>query len=100
MPVFAVRWIKPYIECIRRQGGFSWVFKTQILPFGQEQMVNDMFARLSASGKNERGYELKFPITVRNDLPPNSVKMFERWAKKAETHPPVPESGVRCAFEK
>lgn len=100
VPVFAVRWIKPYIECIRRQGGFSWVFKTQILPFGQEQMVNDMFARLSASGKNERGYELKFPITVRNDLPPNSVKMFERWAKKAETHPPVPESGVRCAFEK
>lgn len=100
VPVFAVRWIKPYIECIRRQGGFSWVFKTQILPFGQEQMVNDMFARLSASGKKDRGYELKFPITVRNDLPPNSVKMFERWAKKAEISPPVPEGGVRCACEK
>ena len=100
VPVFAVRWIKPYIECIRRQGGFSWVFKTQILPFGQEQMVNDMFTRLSAAGKNDRGYERKFPITVRNDLPPNSVKMFERWAKKAETFPPVPEGGVRCAYEK
>lgn len=100
VPVFAVRWIKPYIECIRRQGGFSWVFKTQILPFGQEQMVNDMFKRLSASGKKDRGYELKFPITVRNDLPPNSVKMFERWTKKAEISPPVPEGGVRCACEK
>ena len=100
VPVFAVRWIKPYIECIRRQGGFSWVFKTQILPFGQEQIVNDMFTRLSASRRNDRGYELKFPITVRNDLPPNSVKMFERWAKKAEILPPVPEGGVRCASEK
>lgn len=101
VPVFAVRWIKPYTECIRKQGGFSWVFKTQILPFGYEQMAKDMFTRLSVRGKkNDRGYQLKFPITTRNDLPPKSVKLFELWAKKAEAHPPVQESGVRCVRKK
>lgn len=98
VPVFAVRWIKPYINCISKQGGFSWVFKTQILPFGQEQMAGKMFKRLSVPSKKDgRGRSLEFPITVRNDLPPKSVRMFERWAQKAEKCPPTPEGGVRCS---
>lgn len=98
VPVFAVRWIKPYIDCIRRQGGFSWVFKTQMLPFGQERAAESMYKRLSVPGKKDgRGHRLEFPVTVRNDLPPKPVKMFERWVEKVESCPPVPESGARCA---
>ena len=69
-PVFAVRWIKPYIELIRKRGGFSWVFKTQIYPPGFEELTKTLYNRL------------KLPVTVRTDLPEKSVKLFQKWTEK------------------
>ncbi|MEM2111696.1 MAG: hypothetical protein QXX08_07445 [Candidatus Bathyarchaeia archaeon] len=68
-PVFAVRWIKPYTELIRRKGGFSWVFKTQIYPPGYEKLTQTIFKKL------------RLPVTVRTELPEKSVKLFENWVK-------------------
>ena len=73
VPVFAVRWNKPYLDCVRRQGGFSWFFKTQIFPIGQEKFTSQLFAKLSVRSR------LKFPITVRNSLPERTVKVFDNW---------------------
>ena len=101
VPVFAVRWIKPYIDCIRRQGGFSWVFKTQMLPLGHERIAENMYKRLSVLGKKDgRGHQLEFPITTRSDLPPKSVEIFERWMEKIESCPPTFKSNVRCSHRK
>jgi len=69
-PVFAVRWIKPYIELIRSRGGFSWVFKTQIYPPGFEELTKVLYKRL------------KLPITVRTELPERSIRLFEKWINK------------------
>ena len=69
-PVFAVRWIKPYIEYIRRRGGFSWVFKTQIYPPGFEELTKLLYKRLG------------LPVTVRTDLPEKSVRLFQMWTEK------------------
>ena len=69
-PVFAVRWIKPYIEYIRRRGGFSWVFKTQIYPPGFEELTKLLYKRLG------------LPVTVRTDLPEKSVRLFQIWTEK------------------
>lgn len=97
VPVFAVRWIKPYIQCIRQRGGFSWVFKTQILPFGQEGLKQRMFDRLSVLNKRSgSGRRLEFPITVRNDLPPKAAK-FELWATRAESCKPDVKAEPRCS---
>ena len=97
VPVFAVRWIKPYLYCIKRQGGFSWIFKTQILPFGQESLAKTMFKKLSVLGKKDgSGHRLEFPVSVRNDLPPKSVRAFERWIETVERNHPMPEMGIRC----
>ena len=57
------RWNKPYLECIRKQGGFSWFFKTQIFPYGQEKFTLQLFTKLSARSRRQ------FPVTVRNSLP-------------------------------
>jgi len=69
-PVFAVRWIKPYTELIRKNSGFSWVFKTQIYPPGFEQFTKTIYKRLG------------LPVNVRTDLPEKSVKLFEKWVNK------------------
>jgi len=69
-PVFAVRWIKPYIELIRSRGGFSWVFKTQIYPPGYEQLTRTIYQRLG------------LPVTVRTELPEKSVRLFESWTER------------------
>jgi len=68
-PVFAVRWIKPYIELIRSKGGFSWVFKTQIYPPGFEQLTKTLYRRL------------ELPVNVRTDLPEKSIEIFRRWVE-------------------
>ncbi|MEM2160562.1 MAG: hypothetical protein QXN55_06385 [Candidatus Nitrosotenuis sp.] len=97
IPVFAVRWIKPYTDCIRRQGGFCWVFKTQIFPFGYEDFTKTLYQRLSELNKeNSRGHKLEFPITVRNDLPEKSVNKFEDWLRKIENNPPTIDTSFRC----
>lgn len=59
IPVFAVRWIKPYVNCIRNQGGFSWIFKTQMFPFGYEEVTKELFQKLSALNKTDgKGHRL------------------------------------------
>jgi hypothetical protein len=98
IPVFAVRWIKPYINCINRQGGFSWVFKTQMYPLGQDKFVRELFARLSVTNRTDaRGHELQFPVTVRTELPPISVQKFQDWVARAIVTPPVVNTNVKCA---
>jgi hypothetical protein len=68
-PLFAVRWIKPYIEHIRNKGGFSWVFKTQIYPPGFEQLTRTLYNRL------------ELPVTVRTDLPEKTINIFHQWVQ-------------------
>lgn len=66
-PLFAVRWMKPYIELVRVNGGFSWIFKTQIYPPGFEKLTNALYSRL------------KLPVSVRTELPEKAVKIFSKW---------------------
>jgi len=101
VPVFAVRWIKPYIDCIRRQGGFGWSFKTQMFPFGYEGFTKEMFKRLSELNKADgKGHPLEFPITVRNSLPEKPVRMFNRWIRHVEDNPPSTDTTFRCGRRK
>ena len=69
VPVFAVRWIKPHQEHINTQGGFCWVFKTQIFPLGFEELTKRLW------------HQLKIPVIVRTDLPEKSIRLFENWVK-------------------
>lgn len=68
-PVFAVRWLKPYLELIRKRGGFSWIFKTQIYPPGFDDLTKILWNRL------------ELPVTVRTDLPEKSIANFQRWVQ-------------------
>lgn len=70
VPLFAVRWIKPYTELIRSRGGFSWVFKTQIYPPGFDELTKTLFNRL------------QLPVNVRTDLPPKTIEIFHRWVEQ------------------
>jgi len=69
-PVFATRWMKPYVELIRREDGFSWFFKTQIYPPGFEKLTRIVWRRL------------KLPVMVRTDLPEKSVQIFNSWVDR------------------
>lgn len=101
IPVFAVRWMRPYTECIRLQGGFSWVFKTQMYPLGYETMTKELFQKLSNEEKtNTKGHPLQFPITVRTELPEKSVKKFEEWLNKIKTQLPSIDNLYRCKDHK
>lgn len=90
VPVFAVRWNKPYFECVRKQGGFNWFFKTQMFPIGQEKFTRQLYTKLSVRSR------LKFPITVRNSLPEKTVKVFENWVRQKEDNPPEINTACRC----
>ena len=90
VPVFAVRWNRQYVNCVYKQGGFSWFFKTQMFPLGQERLVNRLFIRLSA------GPQLKFPVSVRTSLPEKTVRMFDGWVRRVEDNPPEIDAAVRC----
>jgi hypothetical protein len=97
IPVFAVRWIKPYVDCIRRQGGFSWMFKTQIFPYGYDNFTVELYQKLSELNKvNSKGRQLEFPVKVRNDLPEKSVKKFNDWVNQVERNPPKIDTSFRC----
>jgi len=69
-PVFAARWIKPYVNLISQEGGFSWFFKTQIYPLGFERHAKTIWGRL------------RLPVTVRTELPEKSVQIFNKWVDK------------------
>ena len=97
IPVFACRWNKPYFECIRRQGGFSWIFKTQMYPYGNEGFTKELYQKLSVeTKKNGRGHILQFPITVRNELPEKSIRSFKTWVSENENNPPEIDTSFRC----
>lgn len=97
VPVFAVRWIKPYMHCIQRQGGFCWIFKTQIYPFGAENFVKEVYEKLSELNKTSAGgVPLHFPITVRGDLPVKSIRPFVDWVNKNKNTQPVLNTSYRC----
>lgn len=106
VPVFAVRWIKPYIDCIRRQGGFSWVFKVQMFPLGQEEFVEDIRRRFSVRGSSgphadgragARRMRDEYPVKVRTELPEKSVAKFDEWVARVEDNPPDVDTSRRCA---
>ena len=97
VPVFAVRWIKPYIECIRRQNGFSWVFKTQMYPLGQEDMVAELYGKLSELDRfGPTGHALEWPISVRTNLPPKPTAKFSDWVLRIRDNPPAVDVSERC----
>jgi len=69
-PVFAGRWMQPYLKLIQTKGGFCWIFKTQIYPPGFEALTKTLWTRL------------RLPVTVRTDLPPKSLRGFDTWVNK------------------
>lgn len=82
-PVFAARWIKPYIRHINNEGGFCWVFKTQIYPLGYDALTKEAYRRLSVPERQDsRGHKLEFPVTATNRLPKLSVRNFEKWVER------------------
>ena len=82
-PVFAARWIKPYILHINNEGGFCWVFKTQIYPLGYHALTKEAYRRLSVPERHDsRGHKLEFPVTATNMLPERSVRNFQRWVER------------------
>jgi hypothetical protein len=81
-PVFAVRWIKPYMQLIQRNGGFGWEFESQMYPLGFESRVHEMRTRLSVLERcDSRGHPLQFPVSVLPRMPELSVKNFDRWVE-------------------
>ena len=101
-PVFAVRWIKPYIDCIQKQGGFGWMFKAQMYPLGYEEFVRRLYKRFSLQGSGGRNASKKreFPVTVRTELPEKSVATFKKWVAKVEACPPVIDTSHRCSNQR
>lgn len=65
--VFACRWMEPYRQTIVSNNGFLWQFKKQLYPRGQEQFVDAIRKRF------------KFPVEVNSEIPPDSIKDFEKW---------------------
>lgn len=97
VPVFAVRWIKPYADCIRNQGGFSWMFKTQIYSPGFEQFTRELYTRLSTPTRQDSGgHPLEFPVAVRTSIPEGSAKRFNDWVQRAIENPPQANPMARC----
>jgi len=97
VPVFAVRWIKPYIDCIFKQGGFCWVFKSQVYPIGFEKHVKNLYDRLSELNKvNSKNHPLQFPVTARGELTELSIQKFQDWVQQCIETPPLVNTSYRC----
>ena len=72
------------------------MLKAQVLPPGQERLVNTMF-KLSALHKDDSAnHRPEFPISVRTDLQPRSVRRLESRIKDAQRDPPRVDTSVRC----
>lgn len=97
VPVFAVRWMKPYTDCIRNQGGFSWIFKTLIYPPGFDRFTKTLYEKLSFPTRTDsHGDPLQFPVTVRTELPPKSVNKLSDWVTNSLENPPQRNPEARC----
>lgn len=101
VPVFANRWLKPYLYCISNQGGFCWMFKVQCYPLGFEKYTKFLYNKLSDLIKKDSvGHELKFPINVRKELPEKSIEIFKDWVEDHKDNPPeVNSSQDRCGHK-
>ena len=103
VPAFAVRRTKPYIECIRLQGGFSWMFKVQMFPLGYEEFAGAIRRRFSAGNPGWRSAAITeaarmrsgYPVMVRTELPEKSVRRFDEWAARVEDDPPTADTSHR-----
>ena len=105
VPVFAVRWIKPYIECMRKQGGFSWIFKVRMFPLGYEEFVGNVRRRLSVGKSSGRRANAdagtkrlfsEYPVTVRTELPEKPVAKFDEWVARVDDDPPAVDTSYGC----
>ena len=105
VPVFAVRRVRPYIERMRKQGGFSWIFKVQTSPLGYEEFVGNVRRRLSVGKSSGRRANAdagtkrllgEHPVTVGTELPEKSVAKFDEWVSKVEDNPPAVGTSYRC----
>lgn len=97
IPVFAIRWMKPYIDCIRNQGGYSWVFKTQIYPPGFEALTKLLYDKLSFTTRSDsQGTPLQFPVTVRTDIPEKPATALTKWVAASLQNPPQRNPTARC----
>jgi len=82
-PLFAVRWIKPYMYEIKNQGGYSWMFKSQIYPVGYDSLVKNIYQKLSVlNKKNSKKQILQFPVITRSDLPEKSINIITKWVEE------------------
>ena len=67
--MFACRWLEPYREEIRNNGGFLWQFKIQMYPIGFETLVKSVKQRFG------------FPVKIATEIPKKPTKEFEEWMK-------------------
>jgi len=82
LPVFAVRWIGPHHKLVVDNGGYPWVFKTQIYPPGFEKLVKQIFKRLSLNwNEAKKNFDYQMPVIVRTELPEKPVAKFAAWVK-------------------
>ena len=80
-PVFAVRWIKPYLDIITEADGYGWMFKTQIYPLGYKKIVGQLYNKLTRPAeKKKKGRG--FPVSVNGELPEKSCKLFRKWVEE------------------
>ena len=90
---------KPCINCMQKQGGFGWVFKTQMYPLVYEGFVKRLYTRFSLPGDRGRnaGKKEGFPVAVRTVLPEKPVALFKKWVSEIEYGPPCIDTSYRCA---
>lgn len=70
-PVFIMRWSpKTYNNLIIEEGGYAWLFETQIYPPGLEELVGAMKEKL------------RLPVICSHSIPDGMVTRFENWHRR------------------
>jgi len=71
IPVFVMRASpKTYNNAIINEGGYSWIFESQIYPPGQEQLVTEINSTL------------RIPAVCSVSIPEGMVHRFEKWHRR------------------
>ncbi len=68
-PLFACRWLKPYIDEIKNNNGFAWQFSSQLYPLCMEDLVK----------KTRKRFGFKMEVTT--ELPQHSVNSLTEYLK-------------------